>query len=478
MLETVKIAFTESIDVADNNMTKFRIEQDSMGQVKVPAIALYGAQTQRAIDNFPISGWSMPESFIRALLLVKAAASTANKHLEVVDHKIADAIIQAVNKLLADKDIMDSFPVDVFQTGSGTSTHMNVNEVIANTASRLINKAVHPNDDVNLGQSSNDAIPTAIHVSAVIELHRQLIPSLTHLSRIIREKASALTGIIKTGRTHLMDAMPIAFSQSLGGWAAQVEQNVQSFNQLIPALSRLVMGGTAIGTRVNSHRRFPEIFNRELSKLTGLEFTPAENFIAGMAAQDQMVLLSGHLKTTAVMLTKIANDLRLMNSGPLSGFADIQLKAVQPGSSIMPAKVNPVIPEAVAMTAAQVMGNDYAVTIAGQSGQCELNTMLPLIAYNILTNIRLLTNASRLLADKAICNFTVNTQKLREHLNKNPILVTALNPIIGYEKAAMIAKRAYAENRTVIDVAREMTDLSENELERLLNPVALTEPFE
>ena len=458
-------------------MTTYRVERDSMGPVDVPTNALYSAQTQRAVNNFQISGWPMPEPFIRALLLIKAAAATANKHLEVLDSRKADAIIQAVNTLLADKAIMDSFPVDVFQTGSGTSTHMNANEVIANTASRLIKKTIHPNDDVNLGQSSNDVIPTAIHVSAVIELNRQLIPSLMHLSTIIQQKASALTGIVKTGRTHLMDAMPIAFSQSLSGWAAQVEQNIQSFNQQLPMLSRLVMGGTAVGTGVNSHRQFPEIFNRELSTLTGLTFKPAENFIAGIAAQDQMVLLSGHLKTISITLTKIANDLRLMNSGPLSGFADIQLEALQPGSSIMPAKVNPVIPEAVAMAAAQVVGNDCAVTIAGQSGQCELNTMLPLIAYNILTSVRLLTNASYSLADKAIRNFTVNTQKLREHLDKNPILATALNPIIGYEKAAMIAKRAYAENRAVIDVAKEMTELSESELEKLLNPAALTEPL-
>ena len=355
---------------------------------------------------------------------------------------------------------------------------MNANEVIAAVANSIVAVELHANDHVNLGQSSNDVIPTALHVSAVMALHQQLIPALIELQTVVSDKAAALQGVVKTGRTHLMDAMPISFEQSLGAWATQLKQNIVQLQQLVPRLSQLVMGGTAVGTGVNSHNQFPSIFNQALSQATGLKFEPAQDFVAGIAAQDLAVALSGDLKTVAVTLMKIANDLRLMNSGPLTGYAEIQLQALQPGSSIMPGKVNPVMPEAVAMVAAEVMGNDTTVTIAGQSGQFELNTMLPLLADKLLSSIALLSSASHLLGSKAIKSFVVNEKHIKAHLQNNPILVTALNPIIGYEKAAKIAKAAYQQQRAIYDVALELSGLSKAELDELLDPNRLTRPEE
>ncbi len=451
-----------------------RTERDSMGELEVPAEALYTAQTQRAVNNFPISNQPMPSAFIRALLMSKSAAAKANVKLEHIPAAMSNAICQAVRQLLDSEDMMQHFPVDIFQTGSGTSSNMNANEVLATLASRILNQPVSPNDHINFGQSSNDIIPSSIHISAAIELDKRLLPSLEHLAQTIKNKATRVDHHIKTGRTHLMDAMPIRLSQSLLSWATQIEQNIHSLKGIQPVLQSLAQGGTAVGTGINANPGFAAEFNRQLSELTGIEFKPAANFFSHIGTQDIAVSLSGQLKTTAVSIMKIANDLRWMNSGPLAGLGEIELEALQPGSSIMPGKVNPVIPEAAAMTAAQVIGNDLAITIGGQSGNFELNVMLPLIAHNLLSSIQLLSNISRLLADKAIATFKVNGAKLQEALVRNPILVTALNPIIGYLKAAEIAKQAYREDRAVIDVAEERTDLSRAELENLLDPAKLT----
>jgi fumarate hydratase class II len=453
-----------------------RIERDSLGEVAVPADALYGAQTQRAIDNFPLSGRPVPEGLVRAILAVKAAAARANGSLGLLPAARAAAIAAACETLRADPALMRHFPVDVFQTGSGTSSNMNANEVVATLAARALGAPVHPNDDVNFGQSSNDVIPTAIHVGATLALRDELLPALEHLEAVLRRKGARLAAHVKTGRTHLMDAMPVRLDQVLGGWAQQVAQDRALLEAVAPALRRLAQGGSAVGTGVNVDPRFVASFHAELAADTGVAFERAPDFFAAMGSQDAAVALSGQLRTTAVSLTKIANDLRWMNSGPLSGLAEIELEALQPGSSIMPGKVNPVVPEAVAMVAAQVIGNDAAITIAGQSANFELNVMLPLVARNLFESLELLARASRLLADRAIDGFKVNDARLREGLARNPVLVTALNPLIGYARAAAIAKRALAEGRPILDVADEETDLGRERLAELLDPRRLTGP--
>jgi fumarate hydratase class II len=453
---------------------KYRLEQDSMGTVEIPAAALYGAQTQRAIDNFPVSGMTMPQALIKTIALIKKTAAEVNLELGEIDATMADAIIEAARQIM-DGEHSQEFPVDVFQTGSGTSTNMNVNEVIATLASKLAGIPVSANDHINRGQSSNDVIPTAIHVSAAIKCHRHLLPALTHLAETQEQKAASLDHITKTGRTHLMDAMPIRFSQELGGWALQIRNDIARINGTLPRLYKLAQGGTAVGTGINAHPRFAAKFAERLSRETGLPFEPNASFCESLSCQDAIVELSGQLKVIAVSLMKIANDLRWMNSGPLAGLGEIELTALQPGSSIMPGKVNPVIPEAAAMVAAQVIGNDATITVAGLSGNFQLNVMLPVIAYNILQSIEILGNASRLLADKAIAGFTVRLDNIERPLAKNPILITALNPVIGYAKAAEIAKAAYRQDRPIIDVAAEMTGLSREQLEKLLDPIHLTQ---
>ena len=450
----------------------FRIERDSMGELQVPADALWGAQTQRAVQNFPISGIPLPRAFIGALALVKQAAARANTRLELLDAQIAQAIDAAAADVAAGRHD-EHFPIDIFQTGSGTSTNMNANEVIASLATRRLGKPVHPNDHVNMGQSSNDSIPTAIHVSAAMSVKRDLVPALEHLRDVLRAKEREVGHIVKTGRTHLMDAMPITVGQELSGWRTQIEHGIERLASVEPRLHALAQGGTAVGTGINAHPQFGLRFSQELSDLTGLPFTVGRNFFEGMSSQDTAVELSGQLKVIAVSLMKIANDLRWMNSGPLAGLAEIALPALQPGSSIMPGKVNPVIPEATTMVAAQVIGNDTTITIAGQSGNFQLNVMLPVIAYNLLESIRLLANVSRALADNAIAGFKVNEARIAEALDRNPILVTALNPVIGYEKGAAIAKKAYAEGKPIREVAQKMTDLPPEELARLLDPADL-----
>jgi fumarate hydratase class II len=454
-------------------MSEFRIEHDSMGEVEVPKSALYGAQTQRALDNFAMSNLRLPPRFIQAVVQIKKAAAMTNQQLQLLDSDIAWAICAACDSLLAGH-YADQFPVDVFQTGSGTSTNMNVNEVIAHIASDLAGQKIHANDQVNMSQSSNDTIPSAIHISAALALKQQLFPALEELHTSLLSKAESLEHHVKTGRTHLMDAMPLTLGQEIGGWANQIENNQARIQAALPSLLQLAQGGTAVGTGINAHEDFAPLFHQHLSENTGLHFAPGTNFFALMSAQDTAVALSGQLKTLAVSLMKISNDLRWMNSGPLAGLGEITLKALQPGSSIMPGKVNPVIPEAVCMVCAQVIGNDAGISIAGQSGNFQLNVMLPLIAYNLLQSIELLSNACNELADKTIATFTVNDDNLNKALARNPILVTVLNPLLGYEKAAALAKRAYAEGRPIIDVVAEETGKSRLELEILLSPEKLT----
>ncbi|HEX5340110.1 MAG TPA: class II fumarate hydratase [Gammaproteobacteria bacterium] len=451
----------------------FRVEHDSMGELKVPADALWGAQTQRAIQNFPISGLSMPRAFIRALGLIKASAATVNQGLGLLDAARAKAIEAAALEVAQGRHDRH-FPIDVFQTGSGTSTNMNANEVIAHLASAKGGDTIHPNDHVNMGQSSNDTIPTAIHVSAALEVNEKLLPALDHLAAVIEARASETGGIIKTGRTHLMDAMPVSLGQELSGWATQIRHGIARIEATAPRLHALAQGGTAVGTGINAHPEFGTRVAAELSRRSGIDFTTSTNYFESMSTQDTAVELSGQLKTVAVSLTKIANDLRWMNSGPLAGLSEIALPALQPGSSIMPGKVNPVIPEATVMVAAQVIGNDTSIMLGGQAGNFQLNVMLPMIAYNLLQSIELLAGVSQLLADNAIKGFTVNQTQLQQALDKNPILVTALNMVIGYEKGAAIAKQAYKQHRPILDVAKEMTDLPEARLKELLDPAELT----
>ena len=455
------------------NQVATRIEHDSMGELAVPVDALYGASTQRAVQNFPISGLPLPATFIHALGQVKAAAARANLALGHLDKKRATAIVKAAGQV-ANGEVDGHFPIDVFQTGSGTSTNMNANEVIAHLANAEGKVQVHPNDHVNMGQSSNDVIPTTIQVSAWLQVNQALLPALAHLRQTIEKRARELNSVVKTGRTHLMDAMPITFGQELGTWAAQIRSAEARINDTGKRLRRLPQGGTAVGTGINADPRFGKQFCAELSELTDLRFESAPNFFEGIASQDAAVELSGQLNTLAASLMKIANDLRWMNSGPLAGLGEIELPALQPGSSIMPGKVNPVIPEAVVMVCAQVMGNHTTITIGGQAGNFQLNVMLPVIALNLLQSIELLANVSVQLADTAIAGFKVRREHVAEAVSRNPILVTALNPVIGYEKGAATAKQAYKEGRPILDVAKETTGLSEAELKKLLDPAVLT----
>ncbi|MCI0508446.1 fumarase class II [Chromohalobacter marismortui] len=454
-------------------MSETRIERDSMGELEVPADALYGAQTQRAINNFPISGQAMPAEFIQAVARIKLAAAQVNRDLGLLDAERAEAIADAAQRLV-DGEHGDQFPIDVFQTGSGTSTNMNVNEVIAHLAAES-GTEVGPNDHVNMGQSSNDVIPTALHLSAALAVEHDLLPALRHLQSAIDAKSRDVDDVVKTGRTHLMDAMPVRMSQELGGWSSQVAQAIERLEGTQSRLARLALGGTAVGTGINAHPEFAARVAKALSEQTGLNLRPNDSFFASLGSQDAAVELSGQLRTYACAVMKISNDLRWMNSGPLAGLGEIELEALQPGSSIMPGKVNPVIPEAAAQTAAQVIGLDGAVTVAGQSGNFQLNVMLPLIASNLLTSVRLMSRASALLADRAIATFNVRRDNIEAPLSRNPILVTALNAVIGYNAAAQVAKKAYQAGRPIIDVAEEETDLSREELERLLDPTQLTQ---
>ena len=457
---------------------KYRIEKDSLGEVKVPSKALWGAQTQRAVNNFPISGIKMDfpftKSFVSSLGLIKDAAAKANLRLKLISSKKSKAISRAAKEVWQEKHHHE-FPIDVFQTGSGTSSNMNANEVIANLASKYAKLDVNANDDVNMSQSSNDVIPTAIKISSHMDLTKKLYPALDKLIITIEKKAISLKGTIKTGRTHLMDAMPIDFAEELYAWSSQLKSSKEMLLIIEKKLLELPQGGTAVGSGINAHKNFSKYFAQEMTKLLGKgnKCVPSKNFYHELSAQDCSVQLSGELKNLALILMKISNDLRWMNSGPLAGLSEIELKALQPGSSIMPGKVNPVIPEAVAMASADVIGNDVSITVAAQSGNFQLNVMLPVIAYNLLKSINLLSGAMNVLSKNAISSFKVNKKNLEVSLSKNPILVTALNPIIGYEKSAFIAKKAYKENRPIIDVAAEETDIPKAKLAKLLDPSKL-----
>ncbi|QEW07657.1 class II fumarate hydratase [Nitrincola iocasae] len=455
-------------------MKAYRTEKDSMGEIQVPEDALYGAQTQRAVENFTLSPLKMPVAFISALAQIKAAAAQTNAELGVLSKDEAQAIIKACDKIQKGH-YRKHFPVDVFQTGSGTSTNMNMNEVLASLVQQDAGLTLHPNDHINLSQSSNDVIPSAIHLSALIQLDKTLLPALEHLRTRCSRKAVEVSEIIKTGRTHLMDAVPMRMEDEVRAWGSQIRQAEQRLESLRADLMKLPQGGTAIGSGLNAPRGFSRRFCTHLSNRTTYRLTPPDSHFAAQACQDTALALSGQLKACATALLKIAEDLRWMNSGPFSGLGEIVLPALQPGSSIMPGKVNPVIPEAVIMAVAQINGNDASITFCAQRGNFQLNTMLPLIAYNLLQSQELLANAAMALADKAIAGFSVNERHIEEALVRNPILVTALNPVIGYELAAEIAKAAYASNRKVIDVAVEMTDISRAELEKLLDPAVLAE---
>jgi fumarate hydratase class II len=455
------------------NQDVFRIERDSMGEVRVPREALYGAQTQRARENFRLSDGRFPRLFLRALGLIKAAAAQVNGDLGLLEKQLAEPIRQAAEEV-AQGEYDAHFPLSIFQTGSGTSTNMNANEVIACLASQRLGKPVHPNDHVNRGQSSNDVIPTAIHVSAALALTSQLLPALRVLQKTITRRSAELDSVVKTGRTHLMDAMPLRMGQELSAWASQIGNGIARVQSTLPRLYALAIGGTAVGTGINAPQDFGERMAAQLAQLCGLPFSAASNRFEGLSSQDTAVELSGQLKVIAVSLLKICNDLRWMNSGPQAGLGEIRLPALQPGSSIMPGKVNPVIPEAVAMASAQVIGNDATITVAGQSGNFQLNVMLPVIAANLLQSITLLANGAQVLADKAIADFKVNEERLAALVERNPILVTALNPLIGYEQGAKIAKQAYQKGRPVKEIAAEVSGLSAEELDRLLAPAALT----
>ena len=457
-----------------NKHPQTRIEKDSMGSLEVPIDALYGAQTQRAINNFPISGIPMPKAFIQALCYVKFACASSNQELGFLSNVKADAI-QTAAKEVIQGDFTEQFPIDVFQTGSGTSTNMNANEVLASLAKQLTGQEVHPNDHINMSQSSNDVIPTAIHVAAAIALEEALLPALHHLAETIENREKELVHVIKTGRTHLMDAMPVKMSQELSSWRVQITDNITRLKETQKRIQKLPQGGTAVGTGINADPEFGRLVAANLTTITSVEFEPMENLFVGLSSQDTSLELSGQLNVLAASLMKIANDLRWMNSGPLAGLGEIQLPALQPGSSIMPGKVNPVIPEAVAMVAAQIMGNHTAITIGAQSGTFQLNVMLPMIALNLLQSIEIAANASVQLADLAIKGFTVNEANLQKALDVNPILVTALNTVVGYEKGAAIAKEAYRSGKPVLDVALEMTNLDEATLKQYLNPALLTE---
>jgi fumarate hydratase class II len=454
--------------------TALRIETDSMGQMQVPASALYGAQTARAVENFRISNLRFPRSFIRALGLIKKHAAISNAALGLLPDKLAQAIIAAA-KEVSDGKVDDQFVVDVFQTGSGTSTNMNANEVIANRAAEILggtrgDKSVHPNDHVNRGQSSNDVIPTAIHLAVLEGLENQLLPALSELHAALREKADAFQPILKIGRTHLQDATPIRLGHEFTGYAAQIAANLDRLQELREDLGQLALGGTAVGTGINTHPEFARRTIASLAAETGLHLREAENHFAAQGSIDACVAISGALKALAVSLIKIANDIRWLGSGPRCGLGELKLPATQPGSSIMPGKVNPVMCEMVIQVGAQVIGNDAVIGFSGAFGSLELNTMLPITAYNVLQAIQLLASASRVFAHRCIAGLDADPEKCQSNLEKSLAMCTALAPVLGYDQAAAIAKAAYESGRTVREVAREMSGLTEPELNRLLDP--------
>jgi fumarate hydratase class II len=457
----------------------YRVEHDSMGEVRVPKDALWRAQTQRAVENFPISGTGLQHEHVRALAQVKAAAARVNARLGVLDKEKADAIADAADAV-ADGEHADAFPVDVFQTGSGTSSNMNMNEVLATLAGRA-GVEVHPNDHVNASQSSNDVFPTSIHVAATTSTADQLVPALDHLADVLEEKAAAFAEMVKSGRTHLMDATPVTLGQEFGGYAAALRLGIERLEGTLPRVAELPLGGTAVGTGINTPPGFSAAVIDELAARTGLPFTEARNHFEAQGARDALVELSGQLRVVAVSMTKICNDLRWMSSGPRTGLAEINLPDLQPGSSIMPGKVNPVIPEATLMVCAQVVGNDHAIAMAGASGSFELNVMLPVIARNLLESIRLLSKVSHLMADRCVAGITANEERMLRYASSSPSVVTPLNRYLGYENAAKVAKKALADERTIRETVIglgfvESGAITEAQLDEALDLMSMTHP--
>jgi fumarate hydratase class II len=458
----------------------YRIEHDSMGEVRVPRDAKWRAQTQRAVENFPISGATLERAHIEALARVKAAAATVNAELGVLDREVADAIVSAAEEV-ARGDWDAHFPIDVFQTGSGTSSNMNTNEVIATLATERLGREVHPNDHVNASQSSNDVFPSSIHIAATAAVVRELVPALRHLEASLTRKAREFETVVKSGRTHLMDATPVTLGQEFGGYAAQVRYGVERLEASLPRVAELPLGGTAVGTGINTPPGFAARVIAEVAAQTGLPLTEARDHFEAQGSRDGLVELSGQLRTIAVSLNKVANDLRWMGSGPRTGLAEIALPDLQPGSSIMPGKVNPVIPEAVCMVCAQVIGNDGAIAFGGAAGSFELNVMLPMLARNVLESVRLLANVSRLFADRCIDGITANVERCREYAESSPSVVTPLNRFIGYEAAAKVAKKSLAERKTIREVVLEegyvdRGELSEQQLDEALDVLRMTHP--
>jgi fumarate hydratase class II len=461
-------------------VTDYRIEHDTMGEVRVPADALWKAQTQRAIENFPISGRPIESAQIRALALIKAACAQANAELGILGQDVADAIAGAA-RAVADGAYDAQFPVDVFQTGSGTSSNMNANEVIATLASQALGRDVHPNDDVNASQSSNDVFPTSIHLAATEALVSDLLPSLAHLAEALQRKADEFSEVVKSGRTHLMDATPVTLGQEFGGYATQIRKGIERVEASLPRVAEVPLGGTAVGTGINTPPGFPQRVIAILADTTGLPITEATNHFEAQGARDGLVELSGQLRTIAVSLTKICNDLRWASSGPMTGLAEIHLPDLQPGSSIMPGKVNPVLPEATLMVAAQVVGNDATIAWSGASGNFELNVALPVIGRNLLESIRLLSTVTRVLADRTIDGITADVERARRYAESSPSVVTPLNRLIGYENAAAIAKKAVKDGKTIREVVLEegyvaRGILTESQLDEALDVLRMTRP--
>jgi fumarate hydratase class II len=454
-------------------MSDFRIEHDSMGEVRVPADARYAAQTQRAVENFPISGLRIERALIGALASIKGASSVVNARLKVIDKDVADAIHDAASEVSRGQ-WDDHFPIDVYQTGSGTSSNMNMNEVIASLASERLGKKVHPNDHVNASQSSNDVFPSAIHLAAVREISVDLIPALDQLAKALRKKGRQFKSVVKSGRTHLMDATPVTLGQEFNGYAAQIESNIDRLQSSLPRLGELPLGGTAVGTGINAPKGFAKAVVKRLADDMQLPLTEAKDHFAAQGARDGLVEASGHLRTVAVSLAKIANDIRWMGSGPRTGLSEIFIPDLQPGSSIMPGKVNPVVPEAVLQVVAQVIGNDAAVAFSGSQGNFELNVMLPVMARNLLESIRLLANVSRVFAEKTILGIEANEAQCRRYAESSPSIGTSLNPYIGYEEAAKVIKQSVAEDKTIREVVLERKLMKPADLDRALDVEAMT----
>lgn len=461
----------------------YRIETDAMGEMEVPQSAYYGAQTARAISNFPVSGIILPPEFISAMGIIKLTAAETNMGLGLLKKRTGNAIVKAAKEVI-DGKLDEHFVLDIFQTGSGTSTNMNVNEVIANRANEILGGKtggtlnVHPNDHVNMGQSSNDTFPTAMHVSTLVSIKKDLTPSLKYLERALLKKSRQFDKVLKIGRTHLMDATPIRLGQEFGGYASMISHGIRRLDNVAASLSELAIGGTAVGTGINTNKKFGSKAASKISKMTRVRFKEAENHFEAQAAKDAIVETSGVLKTIAVSLMKIANDIRLLGSGPRCGVGEIILPAIQPGSSIMPGKVNPVIGESVAQVSAHVIGNDAAITIGGQSGNFELNVMMPMMTYNILQSISLLSNVSRVFVEKCINGIKADKDRCENMIEKSLAMCTSLAPIIGYDKASAIAKEAYATGKTIREVTMEKGFLSEKQLNGVLDPCSMTEPSE